>query len=136
MSKHLLDTWAWIEYYEGSSVGSRVDQVISSENSCFTSIISLAELSDNFHRKDVIGNYSWKQVRAYVETNSEILPVNPEIVSKAGKVRAEEVKQKPDFGLADAIILATAREHGLKLLTGDPHLTSKEEAVELEKNMT
>lgn len=37
----------------------------------------------------------------------------------------------PDFGLADAIILASARSRKIKVLTGDPHFKNFKDAVML-----
>lgn len=131
MTKFLLDTWAWIEYFEGSEIGRKVDEKIRSEDEIYTSIVTLAELSDNFHRKDVITGYSWEEIREFVETKTEILPVTPENSSKAGKTKAEERKEMKDFGLMDAIILETARRKEAKLISGDPHLQKQEISLEI-----
>jgi len=37
----------------------------------------------------------------------------------------------PDFGLADAIIAASARSRNMKVLTGDPHFKDFKDAVML-----
>jgi predicted nucleic acid-binding protein len=58
MTEYLLDTWAWIEYFEGSQTGKKIDQVLKSDQKVYTSVVSLAELSDNYHRKEVITGYS------------------------------------------------------------------------------
>lgn len=132
MTRYLLDTWAWIEYYEGSKIGREVrDKLI--QNQCYTSKVSIAELSDNFHRKDLVTNYSWKDILRYVSSNSEITGLTPSIASRAGKIRTKEMEEYSGFGLIDAIILATAREKNLKVLTGDKHLKNKESAIDLEK---
>ena len=131
MTKFLLDTWAWIEYFEGSEIGRKVDEKIRSEDEIYTSIVTLAELSDNFHRKDVITGYSWEEIREFVETKTEILPVTPENSSKAGKTKAEERKEMKDFGLMDAIILETARRKEAKLISGDSHLQKQEISLEI-----
>lgn len=131
MTKFLLDTWAWIEYFEGSEIGRKVDEKIRSEDEIYTSIVTLAELSDNFHRKDVITGYSWEEIREFVETKTEILPVTPEDSSKAGKTKAEERKEMKDFGLMDAIILETARRKEAKPISGDPHLQKQEISLEI-----
>jgi predicted nucleic acid-binding protein len=40
-------------------------------------------------------------------------------------------KTEKDFGLADAYVLATARQLKSKVLTGDPHFKNLKEAVML-----
>lgn len=132
MTEYLLDTWAWIEYYEGSEIGELVDEKLENSH-CYTSIVSLAELSDNFHNKDKVTNYRWEHVRKFIATNSDLIQITKDIAGEAGKIKAEEREEKPGFGLMDALILATAKENDLKLLTGDPHLVSKEETVDLKK---
>lgn len=47
-----------------------------------------------------------------------------------GTHKGEKVKT-PDFGLADAIILASARSRNMKVLTGDPHFKNFKDAVML-----
>ncbi|MFB6180557.1 MAG: type II toxin-antitoxin system VapC family toxin [Candidatus Nanohalobium sp.] len=132
MSK-LLDTWAWIEFYDGTEIGQKIYSLIQGEEKLFTSEVTIAELSDNYHLGNFQTDHTWQQVRGFIETNSEVLKIDSEIASKAGKIKAEERKNKPDFGLMDALILATARKKDLKLLTGDPHLTSQETAANLKK---
>lgn len=132
MTEFLLDTWAWIEYFEGSEIGRRVDEKIKSEDQIYTSVVTLAELSDNFHRKDAITGYSWEEIREFVETKTEILPVTPENASKAGKTKTRQRKEMKNFGLMDAIILETARQNDIKLISGDPHLKKQEISFEIE----
>jgi len=43
------------------------------------------------------------------------------IAVEAAKIHAENKVKIPDFGLADAIILASARSRKIKVLTGDIH---------------
>ena len=133
MSKYFLDTWAWIEYFEGSEIGKTVDEKIKSEDKLFTSIVTLAELSDNFHRKDAITGYSWEEIREFVETKSEIVALTPRIASKAGEIKAEQRKDMKDFGLMDAMILESARQTEAKLISGDPHLKDKEKAEKIKQ---
>lgn len=132
MSK-LLDTWAWMEFYEGSQLGEEVYRFLEDDKQVSTSIISLAELSDNYHRGNMVSDHSWKEIRGFIRTNTRMTGLEPGIISAAGKIKAEERKQKPDFGLMDAIILATARQKDLELVSGDPHLASKNIAIDLRK---
>jgi predicted nucleic acid-binding protein len=122
----LLDTWAWMEFYEGSSTGKEIYRLIQSNETVCTSTVTIAELSDNYQRENLVTDHSWTEIRNFVESKSEIIPPNPKIASEAGKIKKKAREKQPDFGLMDAVILATAREKDLKLLTGDPHLTNKE----------
>ncbi|MFB6245833.1 MAG: PIN domain-containing protein [Candidatus Nanohaloarchaea archaeon] len=130
MKGYLLDTWAWIEYYEGSETGAKVNKLLDSDEECFTSIVTVSELSDNYHRKDIVDNYTWKHTWGNVEANTRILSLRPDIAAEAGEIKSREIKEHSDFSLIDAIILATARKHELRLISGDSHLKSKEICIE------
>jgi PIN domain nuclease of toxin-antitoxin system len=133
MTEYLLDTWAWIEYFEGSQIGKKIDQVLKSDQKVYTSIVSLAELSDNYHRKELITGYSWEEVQTFIEKNSEIIEVRPHIAAQAGRTKSKEREDMKDFGLMDAIILETGREKDLTLISGDKHLKNKKLAEKIEE---
>lgn len=132
MTEYLLDTWAWIEFYIGSEKGKQVYELLKSDEKCYTSIVSLAELSDNFESGNLQADSSWREIRGFIESNTEIAYLDPETCSEAGKIKQEEREKYPDFGLMDAIILATARREEIEIVTGDKHLKDKERAAKLE----
>jgi predicted nucleic acid-binding protein len=53
------------------------------------------------------------------------------IAVESAKIHAQNRVKTPDFGLADAIILASARSRKKKVLTGDPHFKNFKDAVML-----
>lgn len=127
MEGYLLDTWAWIEYLEGGDSAEKVDEVLESDENCFTSVQSLAELSDLFNQGRLKIDMSWDELSQFITVKkTDSIKVTEKISERAGRIKAEERENKPDFGLADAVILATARKHDLTLLSGDPHLTDQE----------
>lgn len=130
MSK-LLDTWAWMEFYEGGDIGENIYSLIKSDEELYTSKITLAELSDNFHRGNLKTDHPWEQILGFVETHSNLLDLDSKTVSEAGKIKTREGRQKKDFGLVDGIILATAELKNLELISGDPHLADKKVSVDL-----
>lgn len=132
MTEYLLDTWAWIEFYIGSEKGKQIYEKLESDEKCFTSVISLAEMSDNYQSGNLKSDNKWKEIRSFVESKTEIIGLNQDICSRAGKIKQEERQRFPDFGLMDAIILSTARENDLKVITGDKHLKDKEKSEKLE----
>ena len=121
-----MDAYAWIEYLDGSSRGTKVRDILESpQNSIITSTITLAELVSKYvrNRRDP------KVVISAVESNSTLQHADPQLAILAGEVHAEERRHKKDFGLADAFVLATARTKSSKVLTGDPHFKDLSEAV-------
>ncbi|QGA81049.1 PIN domain-containing protein [Candidatus Nanohalobium constans] len=131
MSEYLLDTWAWIEFYIGSEKGKEIYQKIE-EAKCYTSIVSLAEMSDNYQSGNLKSDNKWSEIRGFVESKTEVVTLTPEICGNAGKIKQQEREKFSDFGLMDAIILSTARKNDLELITGDKHLKDKERAKKLE----
>lgn len=112
----LLDTYSWVEYFEGTSKGKTVEEVLEKE-SCFTSAISLAELSAVIERKKL----DRSKVIPLVKKMSVVLELEHDTLELAGILKFKKRKSVKDFGLVDAIILATAKQYGLKILTGDQH---------------
>jgi predicted nucleic acid-binding protein len=127
----LLDTWAWIEFYQGSKIGEEIYSMIESDQTVYTSTITLAELADNYYRENLVTDHSWGEIERFIKSKSVILEPDTDMCASAGEIKKKQRESFPDFGLMDAIILATARKHELDLLTGDPHLTGKESAENL-----
>ncbi len=122
---YIIDSYAWIEYLDGSDKGDKVKEVLKEQNSIHTTAITVAEIVSRAKRKDR------DTVIAYqtVITNSNIINVNPEIAKETGLLHAEIKKEIKDFGLADAFVLQTARKLNAKIITGDPHFKGFKEAI-------
>ena len=128
----VLDTYAWIEYFEGSPSGLKVKEILEdSKQPLFTPSIVLAELSDAVVKGKVKTN--WDDLVRFVVFNTKIKDIDPSIALEAGMIKNEMRKKHPDFGLVDAIVLATSRKTDSKLLTGDPHLIGEVDVVDIKK---
>jgi predicted nucleic acid-binding protein len=57
---------------------------------------------------------------SYIERQTTVVPIEPQVAGEAGKKKWEMREHSPEVGLADAVVLATARELNAKVLTGDP----------------
>ena len=126
MTRYVIDAYAWIEYLDGSSRGAKVRDLLENPaNTILTSAITLAELVS----KSLRAKRDPKTAIKAVESNSTLNPISFALASLAGEVHAEEKKRKKDFGLADALVLATARNRSCKVLTGDPHFKDVPEAI-------
>lgn len=111
----LLDTWAWIEYFNGTDKGLKVKETIE-KTQVYTSVISLAELSKWVHKNE--GNL--EPIIKQVKVNSILLDLEEDVLIESGRKYKEIRKLKKDIGLIDVLIYMTANIHGLKVLTGDP----------------
>lgn len=124
-SRYVVDSYAWIEYLDGTEIGRKVSDLIKENNEIFTCVLTIAEVVSKAARKG-------KDVKiAYdvLTSNSKIIDADEELSLQAGLLQYEMRKTVKDFGLADAYILATAGKLKAKILTGDMHLKNMKEAV-------
>jgi len=112
----LLDTFAWIEFFNGTEKGLKVKQLLK-ENACFTSAICLAELSEWIERNGL----DRKEKMNAVKKLSSIIGLDEQTLELAGLLKVKKRKTVKGFGMLDAIILATAKQYKLKIVTGDKH---------------
>ena len=115
-SNLLLDTFAWVEFFRGTKKGEVVKKLLE-EKSCFTSAISIAELSEWIERKELDRKKTLQTVKRY----SGIISADLETLELSGILKVEKRKKEKGIGLVDCIILATAMRYNLKVVTGDPH---------------
>jgi len=128
MIRYVIDAYAWVEYLIGSDVGAKVNEIIEKENvEIYTCAVTVAEVISKVARdkQDV------EKAFDILLSNSQILNADEELSKKTGLLHAEMRKTEKNFGLADAYVLATARELRSKVLTGDPHFKKLKEAVML-----
>jgi predicted nucleic acid-binding protein len=107
----LLDSWAWIEYVKGSKAGNKVQEYVESNEEILISTINIAEiyrklLHDTPQEADRIINL--------ILNRSFTIFLDIETALNAAKIKYEK-----KFGMADAIVLATARSHSATIITGD-----------------
>ena len=114
---HLLDTWTWIEYFDAPD--QEIVSLVESPDTSYTSIISITEVANVFIR-----NRSASDARRAIDAMyglSSIIPVDKAIALRAGLYTRTEF----DGGIADRLILATAKENDLTVVTGDPHFKGR-----------
>lgn len=111
----LLDTSAWIEFFEGTGKGERVKDVLN-QNKCYTSIVSLAEIT-NWSLKY---NKDTKFLVDTIEKLSSIINMDKSIVVLAGQLNFERKKKNKKWGMLDSFVLATGMIYNLKILAKDP----------------
>ena len=114
----ILDTSAWIEFFQGTEKGKDVFAAIKKEQA-FTSIVSFAEITNwcfKNNLKESVGQY----LRA-IKDGSQILPLNEQVMISAGKINYERKKTIGKWGMIDSMVLATSLSHNLKILTKDTY---------------
>ena len=126
MSKYVLDSWAWIEYFQGSSKGKTVKEIIlDARNEVYTHCVSVAEIISKAKRtgKDV------EAVFAAIATDSNIVEASFDDSKNVGITHALTKTKNRNFSLADAFVLTTSRKIKAKVLTGDPDFKGIDEAI-------
>ena len=124
--KIVFDTYSWIEYLEASKNGILIKEYLEN-NEIITPSIVLLELS---YKAD-LWSWDFNKVLSYIKTKSHIMGFNDEFFLQFGKIYNEARRKVKDIGLADCIILTTAKLNDAKILTGDSHFSKFKEAIVL-----
>jgi predicted nucleic acid-binding protein len=109
----LVDTSAWIEWLIGSQTGEKIGGMIPLNDDWLVPTIVQLELAKWLTRE--VGEDKADQAIAFTQT----CVVAPLETSTA--LMAAELCAKHRLATADAIVYATALEHGANLLTCDAH---------------
>jgi predicted nucleic acid-binding protein len=112
----VLDSFAWIEYFNGTSAGEKVQNFLET-GVALTPAIVVGELWEKHKRL----NREFGPKYDFVKARTSIVPLEEELARVAGEVNFERKKRVKGWGMADSIVLATARRAGSKIVTGDPH---------------
>jgi predicted nucleic acid-binding protein len=117
---YLIDTWVWIEHYEGRSQQAR--EFIEGNEILCVSAVTIAEIAQRYAKegKPVVAARINDVLR-----RATVIPVDTTIATMAGTMRNQEI----DGGIADAIILATARIGNHTIITGDQHFRDLPDVV-------
>ena len=121
----LIDSWAWIEYINGSQVGKKVQEFMDGNDECIVSTINIAEVY-----KKLLADLP-KEANVIIGKILQIafvIPLNTEIALHAGRIKHEK-----KMGMADAIVLATARLHNAKIVTGDSDFKKENDVIYIGK---
>lgn len=121
----LIDSWSWIEYFKGSLSGNKVKEFIENEQEVIISTINLSEVYGWLLRNQAS---QAQKLLQFMMNVSFVIPVSSSIALTAAKLKYDH-----KLGLADALILATAREHNGKVITGDDDFKQFKDVIYLGK---
>lgn len=122
-----LDSFAWMEYFMGTLEGEKVKRFVDDDLQLYTSPIVIAEIYSKSLRTDGKA----EERKDFILKRCAVVLLDENIAVEAAKIHAENKVKTPDFGLADAIILASARSRKIKVLTGNPHFKNFDDAIML-----
>ncbi|MEM3378370.1 MAG: type II toxin-antitoxin system VapC family toxin [Candidatus Bathyarchaeia archaeon] len=129
--KYVIDAYAWIEYFRASKSGEIAKEYIESDDTATPTIV-VAEISRKLLQEIAIGNETPEgrmKCLEFIRAKSRIIELDFETAAEAGKIDVEMKKKVKSWGLADSIILCTARSLKGKVVTGDEHFRGLEETI-------
>lgn len=121
----LVDTSAWIEWLIASPTGQALAGQLPDPSDWLVPTMVQLELTKWLVRE--VGEDKADQVIAFTQV-CRIVPLDTEIA-----LAAAEACRVHKLATADAIILATARAHGARLLTCDAHFAGLSDVTLVEK---
>ncbi|MGD0643603.1 MAG: type II toxin-antitoxin system VapC family toxin [Candidatus Bathyarchaeia archaeon] len=128
---YIIDTYAWIEYFKASKMGEAAKEFIESENSVTPTIV-VSEISRKLRKDIELGNETREgRLRRleFIRATSRIVDLDFEIAIEAGGGSEDLKVEAKGWGLADSIVLCTARSLNGKVVTGDEHFRHLENVV-------
>jgi len=114
----LLDAFAWVEYFLGSHRGAKV-QVLLRRGGVepITLESNLAEVKGWCLRERL----RFDDYHAVIRARSRVLPLAQSDWLRAIEIRHELRRNRPTFGLIDALLLAKRDAVRGTVVSGDPH---------------
>jgi predicted nucleic acid-binding protein len=109
----VVDTSAWIEWLTGGPLTKTLAQEMPDKAQCLVPTIVQLELAKWLTRE--VGEDRADQVIAYTQ-KCVVIPLDTRIA-----LLAADLHRQHRLATADAIVYATAQEHGADLLTCDAH---------------
>lgn len=118
----MIDSWTWIEYWRGGKAADKAAEHIEGDEEAVLSTINLTEIYFwvlRFYDK-ALADAKLKTVMQ----RCQIIPVETEIALEAARI-----KKNLKLALADSLILATSRNLGARIVTGDDDFKGLKEVV-------
>lgn len=123
---YLIDTYAWVEYFAGSERGKKVKEIIEDENNIIiTPECCLAEIRGWSIREKL----DFDELYSIIRKISDIQCILTQDWLGAALIRSEIRKNRKDFGMIDALIMAQQKRMGFKVVSGDPHFKGIKDVI-------
>lgn len=111
--RRLVDTSAWIEWLIGTPTGAAVAPMIPSPDDWLVPTIVQLELTKWLTRE--VGEDKADSVLAFTQT------CQVAVLDTRTAITAAQICRERRLATADAIVYATAQEHGVEIVTCDAH---------------
>lgn len=107
-----FDSWAWVEFFQGSRRGQSVKTILESAEILFTPAVCLAEIKAKYLRE---GHDPTTRLR-FIKSRTSIIDLDASIAEAAG-----DLKHRDRLHMVDALVLSCALARRADLVTGDEH---------------
>jgi predicted nucleic acid-binding protein len=125
--RYIMDSYAWLEYFMGTEAGRKVKQIVDTEmDEKLTPSICLAETYAKILKTEDEEKAELR--RTFIKSRSALIPLDEDLAVEAAKTDVAMKKKVHGWGLADSIVLSTARNRQGKVVTGDSHFRGLAEA--------
>ncbi|MBI4214445.1 PIN domain-containing protein [archaeon] len=119
---YLFDSFAWLEFFEGSKRGEAVKRLLRDKTKIYTTSANYYEVFYRMEQKK--GPFARERAMHFIESSSKIVPIDTEIAAHAAELRLSE-----KLSAIDAFTLVAARQVGARLVTGDEDFRRFEEVL-------
>ena len=122
----LIDSWAWIEFFQGSNAGAAVMGYLDDDQDLIISAVNLAEVYRwilHFYDERIA-----EEKKAAMKERCLLIDVDEEIA-----VEAARIKHRLKWGLGDSIVYATARREAASVLTGEGNFQGQNDVIFLNR---
>jgi predicted nucleic acid-binding protein len=121
----LIDSWTWIEYWKGGKLAKVAAAYIEGDEESVVSTVNISEVY--FWVARYYDEAMAAEKLKTVEKRCSVVAVDKEIAVSAAKIKIE-----CKLGLADSLILATAKHVHAKVVTGDPDMRTFNDVIFLQ----
>ena len=118
----LIDSWTWIEYWKGGKLAKAAAAYIEGDEESVVSTVNISEVY--FWVARYYDETKAAEKLKTVEKRCSIVAVDKEIAIGAAKIKIDS-----KLGLADSLIMATARHVRGKVATGDPDMKDLKDVI-------
>ncbi|MBC7090983.1 MAG: type II toxin-antitoxin system VapC family toxin [Nitrososphaeria archaeon] len=125
--RYLIDSYAWIEYFMGTSAGEKVKPIIEGLEEKMTPTICLAEVYAKTVKVD--GGEMAERQRSFIKESSALIPLDETIAIESAKLDVAMKRKIKGWSLADSIVYVTGLIKKAKIVTGDEHFKSLENVL-------
>jgi predicted nucleic acid-binding protein len=125
VARIVLDSFAWVEFFDGTPVGAHVAELIDSGQQSYSVDACLVEIARKY-RRDGVPAQRVDSFLSRIAMLSHVVSIDRKIALAAAdaddELRKHAKKAKlATPGLFDALVLATARVLEARVVTGDGH---------------